>query len=157
MNANLGKCICLAEQSLAAGGFPVGAIIFNANTVISSGLSCTEATNDVTAHAEIQAIRSAGKRAFGGILYSSLEPCMMCLAASSWAGIRRVIFACSRSAVDPAYFETSSSSAEIAQLLKSRMEIIAETSREKEVVNLILRWQAQHTQFQIRTNDLPAR
>ena len=88
---------------------------------------------------------------------ASLEPCMMCLAASSWAGIRRVIFACSRSAVDPAYFETSSSSAEIAQLLKSRMEIIAETSREKEVVNLILRWQAQHTQFQIRTNDLPAR
>jgi len=84
----LNRTVTLSRESLEAGGFPVAAILVRNDQEISIGLSCTESTNDVTAHGEIQAIRAAGRQAIAPLtLYSSLEPCMMCLAASAWAGV----------------------------------------------------------------------
>ena len=101
----LRRAVDLSRESLHAGGFPVGAILVREGEEISSGMSCTERTNDVTAHGEIQAIRSAGERAVGPlVLYSALEPCLMCLAASAWAGVTEIVFACDRASVDPSYY-----------------------------------------------------
>jgi tRNA(Arg) A34 adenosine deaminase TadA len=141
MNTFLAKSIQLAEQSLACGGFPVGSIICLNGAEVGRGVSSTEILKDATAHAEVQAIRASAQSSKGGVLYSSLEPCMMCLAACAWAGIQRVEFACSRSSVDPAYYETSMSASQLSRALTLPIELVADLSRQDEVIALIGRWE----------------
>lgn len=79
-------------------GGPFGALIVKAGKVIASGVNRVTATNDPTAHAEVVAIRKASKKlgSFelkGCVLYTSCEPCPMCLAAAYWARVEAVYFA----------------------------------------------------------------
>lgn len=79
---------------------PVGAVIVSQNTIIARSHNLTETLNDVTAHAEILAITSAenylgSKYLNECTLYVSLEPCLMCAAASRWAQLGRLVFAAS--------------------------------------------------------------
>ncbi len=141
MDPLLAQSIDLAEQSLNSGGFPVGSIVYVGDVEVGRGASSTEALKDVTAHAEVRAIRASMQRSRGGVLYSSLEPCMMCLAACAWAGIRRVEFACSRGVVDQAYYETGHSAEELSRFLTSPIEVVADLSRQHEIVALIRRWE----------------
>jgi guanine deaminase len=83
-----------------AGG-PFGAVIVRGGRVISKGHNQVIETNDPTAHAEIVAIRRASARLKRFDLsdceiYSTCEPCPMCLAAIAWAKIRTVYFGCTR-------------------------------------------------------------
>lgn len=145
MNLALVESIRIAEQSLNSGGFPVGSIICIDGSEISRGASSTEIFNDVTAHAEVQAIRAAAFQSRGGILYSSLEPCMMCLAACAWAGIRQVVFACARSAVNPAYYESNMAAEEVSRLLVPAIEVVSALELQNEVIALIRRWEEIHS------------
>ncbi len=75
---------------------PVGCIIVSNNRVIARSHNLTETLNDVTAHAEMQAITSAagylgGKYLIDCTLYVTLEPCVMCCGALNWAQISRVV------------------------------------------------------------------
>lgn len=84
-----------------AGG-PFGAIVVDKNgTVIGQGFNSVTSTNDPTAHAEIVAIRAACKhlnsfQLTGCTIYTSCEPCPMCLSAIYWARAEKIIYACSR-------------------------------------------------------------
>lgn len=85
------------KMRLGAGG-PFGVVIVKGNTIISSGWNKVTSTNDPTAHAEIVAIRSACRvlKTFNlknCELYSSCEPCPMCLAAIYWSRIKKIYFA----------------------------------------------------------------
>jgi len=76
---------------------PVGAVIVTKDKIIARGHNLTEALNDVTAHAEMQAFTSAsdflgGKYLKDCTLYVTLEPCQMCAGASYWAQIGRIVF-----------------------------------------------------------------
>ena len=76
---------------------PVGAVIVADNKIIARAHNLTETLNDVTAHAEMQAITAAanflgGKYLEDCDLYVTVEPCVMCAGALSWAHIRRIIF-----------------------------------------------------------------
>lgn len=76
---------------------PVGAVIVANDTIIAKGHNLTEALNDVTAHAEMQAITAAseylgGKYLKKCTLYVTLEPCVMCAGALNWSQISRVVF-----------------------------------------------------------------
>ncbi len=76
---------------------PIGAVIVNNNRIIARAHNLTETLNDVTAHAEMQAITSAantlgGKYLAGCTLYVTVEPCIMCASASNWAQISRVVY-----------------------------------------------------------------
>jgi len=89
----------------AAGGGPFGAIIVLDGEIIGEGWNQVTSTNDPTAHAEIVAIRSACKHIGDfaledAVMYTSCEPCPMCLAAIYWARIERVYYA--NSAADAA-------------------------------------------------------
>ncbi len=94
----MARAIELAIENVRAGrGGPFGAVVVKDGKIISEGVNNVTATNDPTAHAEIIAIREACKklRAFelsGCEVYTSCEPCPMCLGAIYWARPRRVYF-----------------------------------------------------------------
>ena len=92
-----------AEHGVNAGeGGPFGAVITDKEgNIIAKGNNMVLANNDPTAHAEVQAIREACKKLnthdlSGYILYTSCEPCPMCLSAIIWANIKEVYYACTR-------------------------------------------------------------
>lgn len=86
-----------ARKALDEGEIPIGAVIVSKGTVIGRGHNLTEAFNDVTAHAEIQAITAAastigGKYLADATLYVTVEPCLMCAGAIAWAQIKRIVY-----------------------------------------------------------------
>ncbi len=86
-------------------GGPFGAIIVSDGCIIGQGCNQVTSTNDPTAHAEIVAIRNAcrNKNSFqlsGSVLYTSCEPCPMCLAAIYWSNIKMVYFCSSKEDAD---------------------------------------------------------
>lgn len=83
-----------------AGG-PFGALIVREGEIVAEGWNCVTSVADPTAHAEVVAIRRAcealeSHELSGCVLYSSCEPCPMCLAASYWARVDRIYFANTR-------------------------------------------------------------
>lgn len=96
------RAIELSELAVQSGsGGPFGAVIVRCGSMIATGHNQVIATADPTAHAEVQAIRAATKalsdhRLSGCVLYTSCEPCPMCLGAIYWARIDRVYYANTR-------------------------------------------------------------
>lgn len=91
------KALQEAEVAFEQGEIPVGAIIVVENKVIARTHNLTELLNDVTAHAEMQAITSAanfigGKYLKNCTLYVTLEPCQMCAGALYWSQISKIVF-----------------------------------------------------------------
>lgn len=89
-----------AQKALALDEVPVGAVVVANNTIIARAHNLTEQLNDVTAHAEMQAITAAanyigGKYLTDCTLYVTLEPCVMCAGALYWSQITRIVFAAS--------------------------------------------------------------
>ena len=85
-----------AEQALREGEIPIGAVVTCNDMVIGRGHNLTETLNDVTAHAEMQAITAAaetmgGKYLTDCTLYVTVEPCLMCAGAIAWAQIKRIV------------------------------------------------------------------
>ena len=88
----------LSYDNIDKGGGPFGAIIVKGDEVISTGANSVTLLNDPTAHAEVLAIRNACAqlkdfRLTDCIVYSSCEPCPMCLSALYWAGVKKIFFA----------------------------------------------------------------
>lgn len=86
-----------AQKAYDADEVPVGAVVVADNRIIARAHNLTERLNDVTAHAEMQAITAAA-HAIGGkyltdcTLYVTLEPCMMCAGALAWSQISGIVF-----------------------------------------------------------------
>ena len=94
------KALQEAEIAFEKDEIPVGALIVIDNKVIARGHNLTEMLNDVTAHAEMQAITAAanflgGKYLVGCTLYVTLEPCQMCAGALYWSQISKIVFGAS--------------------------------------------------------------
>ncbi|SFR60234.1 nucleoside deaminase [Maribacter stanieri] len=91
------KALQEAEYALEAGEVPVGAVIVVQDRIIARAHNLTEKLNDVTAHAEMQAITSAanflgGKYLKDCTLYVTLEPCQMCAGALYWSQIGKIVY-----------------------------------------------------------------
>ena len=94
------KALQEAELAFEKGEIPVGALIVVDNKIIARTHNLNELLNDVTAHAEMQAITSAanflgGKYLTGCTLYVTLEPCQMCAGALYWSQISKIVFGAS--------------------------------------------------------------
>lgn len=97
----LGRAIDLAVRNVADGGGPFGAVVVRGDDLVAVGQNRVTRDLDPTAHAEIEAIRAACRQAqdfslAGMTLYASCEPCPMCIAASLWARLDRVVYAADR-------------------------------------------------------------
>ena len=89
-----------ARKALAADEIPIGCVIVSQGQIIGRGHNLTETLQDVTAHAEMQAITAAaqtlgGKYLPDATLYVTVEPCPMCAGAIGWAQISRIVYGAS--------------------------------------------------------------
>jgi len=111
--AHMSKAIELSVENVRLGkGGPFAALVVKDNKVIATGTNLVTATNDPTAHAEIVAIRQACQflhtfQLTGCEVYSSCEPCPMCMAALYWARPSRIFFAGTREDAADAGFDDS--------------------------------------------------
>jgi len=100
-NEFMKRAIELSVENVSKGGGPFGSVIVKDNKIIVEGSNKVTATNDPTAHGEIVAIREACKKLNnfnlrGCELYSTCEPCPMCLSAIYWARIDKIYYANTR-------------------------------------------------------------
>jgi len=91
------KALQEAKVAYSKGEVPVGAVIVSKNQVIAKGHNLSETLNDVTAHAEMQAVTAAanllgGKYLNECTLYVTVEPCVMCAGALGWAQIGKIVY-----------------------------------------------------------------
>lgn len=105
----LRKAIEIAGNGILNGGGPFGAVITKGGKIISEAFNRVVLNNDPTAHAEILAIREASSilrshELHDCTLYSSCEPCPMCLGAIYWSGIRKVVYECDRTDAEKSGF-----------------------------------------------------
>jgi len=105
----LQEAVQLAVESVDNGGAPFGALVAHNGKVIARAGNRAKLDCDPTAHAEVAAIRMAGKTLGNAhmpeaTLYASCEPCPMCLAAAHWARIPRIVFAAPQETANRAGF-----------------------------------------------------
>jgi len=105
----LHQAIEMAKESVVEGGFPAGAIIVKNGSVIGKGLSVGNKHNDPTSHGDMAAIQAAchhlrSSRLSGCTLYTTMQPCLMCFAASMWGGIEDIYFAIRKEKVSLDYY-----------------------------------------------------
>ncbi len=99
---HLARAVALSRERMEAGlGGPFGAVIVRDGRVLAEGWNEVTSANDPTAHAEVTAIRRACTAVgdfslAGATLYTSCEPCPMCLASAYWARISRIVYANTR-------------------------------------------------------------
>lgn len=98
MSDYLQRAIEIAAESAVQGGGPFGAVVVTAAGQVFEGTNAVTLTHDPSAHAEVMALRNAGSALgthdlSGATLYSSCEPCPMCLSASMWARVDRLVYA----------------------------------------------------------------
>ena len=91
------KALQEAEMAFEKGEIPIGALIVIDNKIIARAHNLTELLNDVTAHAEMQAITAAanflgGKYLVNCTLYVTVEPCQMCAGALYWSQISKIVY-----------------------------------------------------------------
>lgn len=100
----------IAEKGTDPANTPIASVVVLDGKVLATGVNRTAQDCDATAHAEIVALREAGKaagemRVEGATLYSTLQPCGMCTMASIWAGVSRIVYGAGRDDVHEMYFE----------------------------------------------------
>jgi guanine deaminase len=119
------EALALAEENVAKGGGPFGCVIVKDGQVIARGANQVTVLNDPTAHAEVVTIRAAclklGTFELRGCeVYTSCEPCPMCLAACYWARVDRIHFAATRAQAAQAGFSDDEIYEEIPRPLAQR-------------------------------------
>ena len=124
-NKFMKRAIELSIKSVNSGTGPFGAVIVKENKIISEGFNTVTINNDPTAHAEIVAIRKACK----GLdsfslkdcdLYTTCEPCPMCLSAIYWARINKIYYANTRSDADKIDFSDALIYEELNKTIQER-------------------------------------
>lgn len=141
--------IAKARQGIRRGQAPFGACIVKNNRVVSCAHNLVWRNNDITAHAEVSAIREACRKLktvdlSGATVYSTTEPCPMCFAACHWAGISRIVYGARiKDAKRCGFSELIISNARMKNMGKSRMKTSAQVLF-KENLRLFDLWRAQN-------------
>lgn len=135
-NQYIQKTIKLAIDNIQQGGGPFAAVVVKNNEIVGIGANRVTMANDPTAHAEIQAIRDACSKLNtykldGCVIYSSCEPCPMCLSAIYWARMDKIYYALDKNDAARAGFDDSFLYNEIKKPIGEREIKMINTNREK--------------------------
>ncbi len=138
--------ISKANESVEQGGFPAGAVVVLDENVVGVGVSIGNILNDPISHGEMVAIRMAcsslGTTALSkASLYCSMEPCLMCLGASMWSSISRIVFACKKEKVSSAYYGGEYKLSKINSELNSSIELVHLVELEEEALAVVRDWE----------------
>jgi tRNA(Arg) A34 adenosine deaminase TadA len=123
------QAIRITRDGIAAGQSPFGAVIVKNGEVVAAAHNTVWRDTDPTAHAEVNCIRKAARALstiflHGCTLYSTTEPCPMCLAAIHWAKIDKVVFgACIADAAEAGFCELHVDARVLAELGKSPLVV----------------------------------
>jgi guanine deaminase len=136
-----------AKESIAAGGFPAGAVVVIDGKLVGEGLSIGNKIYDPTSHGEIAAIRDACKNLKSSdlsraTLYASVQPCLMCFAASAWATIGKIVYACPQKAVSAAYYAGRYDTASINATMLHPIKIVHLSELEAQSMDVVKTWEA---------------
>ena len=128
--------IDISVENVKSGGGPFGAVIVRNGEILATGANRVTANNDPTAHAEVNAIRSACAKVGdfklkGSICYTSCEPCPMCLSALYWAGVERIFYGNTKDDAKAIAFDDSFIYDEIAKPYACRAIPIVNLMREE--------------------------
>jgi tRNA(Arg) A34 adenosine deaminase TadA len=143
----LREAIRLSRVRMREGrGGPFGAVVARDGAIVARGWNSVTSSLDPTAHAEIVAIRRACRRVgsfslAGCVLYSSCEPCPMCLAAAYWARVERLVYAASRADAALAGFDDARIYVEVPLAPEAR-SLPSEQLLRSEAVSVLEEWRA---------------
>lgn len=124
-NDFMARAIALSHAGIEAGGGPFGAVVAREGRIIGEGRNNVVPGRDPTLHAEVVAIRDACARAgthdlSGAVLYSSCEPCPMCLGAAWWARCAAVVYGNGRAEAAAIGFDDAAIYEEVARPVEVR-------------------------------------
>lgn len=147
------RAIELSRKNMLSGqGGPFGAVIVKDGVIVGEGWNKVTSSNDPTAHAEVDAIRNACRSLAnfdlkGATIYTSCEPCPMCLAAIYWARIEKVYYANTRTDAAAIDFDDEFLYSEVAKPLKDRSIPIQPLLRD-EAQSVFQEWSAKADRVQ---------
>ena len=135
-NKFMKRAIELSKESINSGGGPFGSVIVKNDKIISEGINRVTVNNDPTAHGEIVAIRNACNELntfnlSNCSLYSSCEPCPMCMSAIYWSRIGKVYYANTRDDAKKIEFDDSFIYSEISKENKDRSILMEQILRDE--------------------------
>jgi tRNA(Arg) A34 adenosine deaminase TadA len=148
----LSEAIEIAIAGINEGGGPFGAVIVKDGSVIAGSNNKVVLTGDPTAHAEILVIREAAKfmKTYdlrGCVLYTTCEPCPMCLGAIYWSGIKRVVYASDRHDAEAIGFNDNLIYNEIA-LDPSQRKVIFKRLNDPAAKEIFMLWEQYENKIQ---------
>ena len=138
-----------AQQAQAIGEVPIGAVVYRGYQVLAQAHNLRESQHDPTAHAEVVAIREAAQSLgtqdlSGCILYTSCEPCPMCLSAAYWSRVDHVYYANTRADAAGIGFDDSELYDEVAKPIEARSLSITRLEND-DAVSVMQKWAADPT------------
>lgn len=139
------KAIALSIENVKNGGGPFGAVIVKDNEIIATGVNRVTANHDPTAHAEVSAIRAACEKLntfdlSGCEIYTSCEPCPMCLGAIYWAHLDKIYYGNNKHDVADIGFDDSFIYDELALTPENRQKA-SETMLRNEAIEAFKLWE----------------
>ena len=139
------KAIELSQKNIQSGGGPFGAVIVKDGKIIGEGWNKVTANNDPTAHAEVEAIREACKNLSdfdlsGAEIYTSCEPCPMCLSAIYWARLSKIYYANTKKDAASIQFDDDFIYTEISKPMSERKISMTQLMRD-EAFEVFKQWE----------------
>lgn len=139
------KAIALSIENVKNGGGPFGAVIVKDNEIIATGVNRVTANHDPTAHAEVSAIRAACEKLntfdlSGCEIYTSCEPCPMCLGAIYWAHLDKIYYGNNKHDAADIGFDDSFIYDELALTPENRQKA-SETMLRNEAIEAFKLWE----------------
>lgn len=135
-----------ARESVAAGGFPAGAVIARGGKIVGVGISIGNKLNDPTSHGELSAIRNACQNLATSnlsdcVLYASMEPCSMCHSACMWSHLSKIVFACRKGKVSDEYYGGHYHTDTLNETFDLPIEIAHISEFEEESLAIVREWE----------------
>lgn len=142
----LQKAIEKTRESVIQSGFPAGVVVVKNGEIVGEGVSVGSKLNDPTSHGEMAAIWAACKKLSstdlsGAVLYASMQPCLMCLGASMWSTIPKIVFACPKDKVSNEYYGGHYEPSAINTELSHPIELVHFAEIEDESLAIVREWE----------------